>query len=172
MKNRILIWSHHIVSAMALSHRTYPSFISAMSSRLGLSEMCAARHDVVQVACGCAAHTVFAVPVAPQMFRCMECWIWSNDAPTFPRETTMRRKRHRGRRAWRDLQPRRFPWLHMLCGNRLLDCYEIYCTWLQKSKWRETLKRMSQLFDPLLQALITHWSTNVWSRPVEAGRLG
>ena len=55
---------------MALSHRTYPSFISAMSSRLGLSEMCAARHDVVQVACGCAAHTVFAVPVAPQMFRC------------------------------------------------------------------------------------------------------
>ena len=25
--------------------------------------MCAARHDVVQVACGCAAHTVFAVLV-------------------------------------------------------------------------------------------------------------
>ena len=49
------------MSAMALSHRTYPSFISAMSR--SLSEMCAARHDVVQVACGCAAHTVFAVPV-------------------------------------------------------------------------------------------------------------
>ena len=32
--------SHHIVSAMALSHRTYPSFISAMSSRLGLSPKC------------------------------------------------------------------------------------------------------------------------------------
>ena len=31
---------HHIVSAMALSHRTYPSFISAMSSRLGLSPKC------------------------------------------------------------------------------------------------------------------------------------
>ena len=34
-----------------------------------LSEVCAARQDVVQVACGCAAHTVFAVLVAPQMFR-------------------------------------------------------------------------------------------------------
>ena len=31
---------HHIVSAMALSHRTYPSFISAISSRLGLSPKC------------------------------------------------------------------------------------------------------------------------------------
>ena len=31
---------HHIVSAMALSHRTYPYFISAMSSRLGLSPKC------------------------------------------------------------------------------------------------------------------------------------
>ena len=30
----------HIVSAMALSHRTYPSSISAMSSRLGLSPKC------------------------------------------------------------------------------------------------------------------------------------
>ena len=40
--------------------------------------------------------------------------IWNNDALTFPRETTMRRKRHRGRHAWRDPQPRRFPWLRML----------------------------------------------------------
>ena len=32
--------NHHIVSAMALSHRTYPSFISAMSSRHGLSPKC------------------------------------------------------------------------------------------------------------------------------------
>ena len=32
-----------------------------------LSEMCAARHDVVQVACGYAAHTVVAVPVAPHI---------------------------------------------------------------------------------------------------------
>ena len=29
-----------------------------------LSEMCAARRDMVQVACCCAAHTVFALPVA------------------------------------------------------------------------------------------------------------
>ena len=37
----------------------------------------------------------------------MKNWIliWNNDASTFPRETTMRRKRHRGRRAWRDPQP-------------------------------------------------------------------
>ena len=35
-----------------------------------LSEMYATRHDMVQVACGCAAHTVFALPVAPQIFRC------------------------------------------------------------------------------------------------------
>ena len=35
-----------------------------------LSEMCTARHDMVQIACGCAAHTVFVITVAPQMFRC------------------------------------------------------------------------------------------------------
>ena len=32
--------------------------------------MCAARHDMIEIACGCAAHTVFALPVAPQLFRC------------------------------------------------------------------------------------------------------
>ena len=33
--------------------------------------MCAARHDnMVQIACVCAAHTVFVLTVAPQMFRC------------------------------------------------------------------------------------------------------
>ena len=31
---------HRVVSATALSHRTYPSFISAMSSMLGLSPKC------------------------------------------------------------------------------------------------------------------------------------
>ena len=35
-----------------------------------LPEMCTARHDMVQIACGCAAHTVFVLTVAPQMFRC------------------------------------------------------------------------------------------------------
>ena len=35
--------NHHVVSAMVLSHRTYPSFISAMSSTLGLSPKCVQR---------------------------------------------------------------------------------------------------------------------------------
>ena len=35
-----------------------------------LPEMWAARHDMVQIARGCAAHTVFFLTVAPQMFRC------------------------------------------------------------------------------------------------------
>ena len=36
-----------------------------------LPEMCAARHDMVEIARGCAAHTVFALLVAQQVFcRC------------------------------------------------------------------------------------------------------
>ena len=66
----IIMW---YVSATALSHRTYPSFISAMSSSYvrSLLEMCAARdrYGSDRVCC-CAAHTVSALPVAPQMFRC------------------------------------------------------------------------------------------------------
>ena len=46
--------------------------------------------------------------------------IWNNDPSTFPNETSMRRKRLRGRRAWRDPQPGRFPWLRMLRGKGLL----------------------------------------------------
>ena len=38
-----------------------------MVSLLSLPEMFAARHNVVQIACGCTAHTVLALPVAPQM---------------------------------------------------------------------------------------------------------
>ena len=38
-----------------------------------LPEMCAARDDMVQIACGCAAHTVFVLTVTPQMFRCRGC---------------------------------------------------------------------------------------------------
>ena len=56
---------HNVVSATALSHHTYPSFISAISSMLGLSQKC----HMVEIAGGCAAHTVFALPVGPQMFR-------------------------------------------------------------------------------------------------------
>ena len=44
----------------------FPNVVFARS----LPEMFAARHYVVEIACGCAAHTVLAVPVAPQMFRC------------------------------------------------------------------------------------------------------
>ena len=67
----IFVDHHHIVSATALIHRTARPSISAMWSLLGISpEMCAARHDMVQIACGCAAHTVFVLTVAPQMFRC------------------------------------------------------------------------------------------------------
>ena len=64
---------HHIVSATALIHRTARPSISAMSSLLGISPKCvqAARHDMVQIACGYAAHTVFVLTVAPKMFRCL-----------------------------------------------------------------------------------------------------
>ena len=34
--------------------------------------MLAARQNVAEIACGCAAHTVFALPVAPQMYRCYD----------------------------------------------------------------------------------------------------
>ena len=59
---------HHMVSATALIHHTARPSISAMLSLL--PEMCAARHDMVQIACGCVAHTVFVLTLAPQMFRC------------------------------------------------------------------------------------------------------
>ena len=52
---------------LSATARIHPSFLQCRLGSVSLSEMCAARHDVVQVACGCAAHTVFAVPVAPQM---------------------------------------------------------------------------------------------------------
>ena len=54
---------------------TQPPHISVLHFRnvvyaRSLSERCAARHDMVHVACGRAAHTVLGLPVAPQMFRC------------------------------------------------------------------------------------------------------
>ena len=60
---------------MSCLQRTQPPHISILYFRnvvyaRSLSEMCAARHDMVQIACGRAAHTVFALRVAPQMFRC------------------------------------------------------------------------------------------------------
>ena len=41
----------------------FPDFVFARS----LPEMFAARHYVVEIASGCAVHTVFAVPVAPHV---------------------------------------------------------------------------------------------------------
>ena len=62
---------HHIVSATALIHRTARPSISAMSSLLGISPKCVQLVMImVKIACGCAAHTVFVLTVAPQMFRC------------------------------------------------------------------------------------------------------
>ena len=66
----------------ALSHRTDRSFNGTQPPHRSilhhrnvvfprsLHEMFAARHDMVEIACGCAAHTGFALPVAAQMFRC------------------------------------------------------------------------------------------------------
>ena len=50
------------MSATALSQRTYLSFISAMSYLVGLSPECVQLVMImVQIACGCAAHTGFAL---------------------------------------------------------------------------------------------------------------
>ncbi len=56
---------HHVVSATPIGHLTDRSFISAMSSLVGLSR--AARRAMVDIACGCAARTVFALSVAPHI---------------------------------------------------------------------------------------------------------
>ena len=61
--------SCRVCNGTQLPHISILHFCNVVYAR-SRSEMCGARHDMVQVACGCAAHTVFAVPVAPQMFRC------------------------------------------------------------------------------------------------------
>ena len=61
----------HIVSPTAFIHRTARSSIPAISSLFGLSpEMSAVCHNVAGITSGRAAHTGFALPVAPQMFCC------------------------------------------------------------------------------------------------------
>ena len=55
---------HHVVSATALSHAPHILHFRNVVYARSLSEMCAARRGMVQVACCCAAHTVFALPVA------------------------------------------------------------------------------------------------------------
>ena len=48
---------HHVVSVTALIHRTDRSSIFAMSRLLGLSPKCVQLNIMVEIACGCAAHT-------------------------------------------------------------------------------------------------------------------
>ena len=54
--------------------------------------------------------------------------IWNNDPSTFPNETSMRRKRLRGRHAWCDQQPGCFPWLRMLRGKGLFPTNNVVKT--------------------------------------------
>ena len=57
-----------------------------------LPEMCTARHDMVQIACGCAAHTVFVLTVDPKKDVSLPGW------QPVPRWQTEVRSRHRDRR--------------------------------------------------------------------------
>ena len=61
--------SYRVCNGAHPSHSPTLHFCDVVFARY-LPEMCAARHDMVQIACGCAAHTVFVLTVAPQMFRC------------------------------------------------------------------------------------------------------
>ena len=69
-------WRVVLSSSCRVCNGSQPPHVSILHFRnvvyaRSLSEMCAARHGMVQVACGCAVHTVFAClffPVAPQMF--------------------------------------------------------------------------------------------------------
>ena len=61
--------SYRVCNGAHPSHSSTLHFCDVAFARY-LPEMCAARHDMVQIACGCAAHTVFVLTVAPQMFRC------------------------------------------------------------------------------------------------------
>ena len=51
------------------SHSSTLHFCDVVFARY-LPEMYEARHAMVQIACGCAAHTVFVITVTPQIFRC------------------------------------------------------------------------------------------------------
>ena len=65
----IIFSSWRVCNGSQLPHISFFHVRNVVCAR-SLSAMCAARHDMIQVACGFAAHTVFALPVAPQMFRC------------------------------------------------------------------------------------------------------
>ena len=53
-----------------LQWRSATAHIHNVVSVRSLPEMCAARHDMVEITCGCTAHTVLALPAAPRMFHC------------------------------------------------------------------------------------------------------
>ena len=55
-----------VVSMHGSSALNFRNIVFAQSQ----PEMCAARHNMAEIASGCAAHTVFALPVAPHVFRC------------------------------------------------------------------------------------------------------
>ena len=64
-----------IISSYRVCNGTQPPHSSTLQchqvvSVWSLPEMSAVRHNVAEIICGCAARTGFALPVAPQMFRC------------------------------------------------------------------------------------------------------
>ena len=61
--------SYRVCNGAHPSHSSTLHFCDVVFARY-LPKMCAARHDMVQIACGCAAHTIIVLTVAPQMFRC------------------------------------------------------------------------------------------------------
>ena len=61
--------AREVMSSYRVCHGAHPSHSSTLHScdvvfARYLPEMCAARHDIVQIACGCGAHTVFVLTVA------------------------------------------------------------------------------------------------------------
>ena len=73
MKNCVIIEnsssSCRVCNGAQPPHNSTLHFRNIVSVR-SLPEKSAGRHNVAEIKCGCAAHTVFALPVAPQMFRC------------------------------------------------------------------------------------------------------
>ena len=61
--------SCRVCSGSQPPHVSILHFRNVVYARSFSKEMCAARHDMVQVACDHASHVVFALPVVLQMFR-------------------------------------------------------------------------------------------------------
>ena len=65
IQNNFLTSSYRVHNGAHPSHSSTLHFCDVVFAWY-LNEMCTARHDMVQIACGCAAHTVFVLTVAPQ----------------------------------------------------------------------------------------------------------